>query len=358
MNTTRTLEFVNGTWEDSILPALFDYIRIPNQSPIFDMGWAAAGHMDRAVDLAVGWAREQGLDNTTIEVLRLEGRTPTVLAVTESHPDANGTVLLYGHLDKQPPFSGWRTAEGLGPWTPVRQGDRLYGRGGADDGYAIFAALTAIRALQLQGIPHPRIVTLIECSEESGSPDLPAYVEAYADRIGAPKLVVCLDSGCGDYERLWATTSLRGSAVGDLRVDILHEGVHSGDASGVVPSSFRILRRLIDRLEDGETGRIRPDALHVEVPELRQDQARRAAEVLGNALYEKFPFVEGAGPTSHQLDELVLARTWMPQLSVTGQAGMPSLDQAGNVLRPFTAVKLSLRLPPTLPVESRRGRAP
>jgi acetylornithine deacetylase/succinyl-diaminopimelate desuccinylase-like protein len=78
------------------------------------------------------------------------------------------TVLLYGHLDKQPEFNGWRND--LGPWTPKYENGLLYGRGGADDGYAVYAAITAIEALDAQGIPRPRCVGLIETCEESGSP--------------------------------------------------------------------------------------------------------------------------------------------------------------------------------------------
>ncbi len=145
-------------------------------------------------------------------------------------------------------MTGWR--DGLGPWLPVREGDRLYGRGGADDGYAAFASLGAIEAVHAAGGAHARCIVLIEASEESGSPDLPAHIEALADRLGTPSLVVCLDSGCLDYERLWVTTSLRGLAGGKLKVEILGNGVHSGDASGVVPDTFRIVRHLLDRVED------------------------------------------------------------------------------------------------------------
>jgi acetylornithine deacetylase/succinyl-diaminopimelate desuccinylase-like protein len=243
-------------------------------------------------------------------------------------------------------MTGWD--EGLGPWEPVLKGDRLYGRGGADDGYAIFGSLAAIQALQDQDAPHARCVILIEACEESGSYDLPAYVDHLADRIGKPSLVVCLDSGCGNYEQLWCTTSLRGLAGGNLTVKVLEEGVHSGDASGIVPSSFRLLRQLLSRIEDEDTGRILLDGLQVEVPEDRMAQARKVSDVLGEEVYDKFPFLPGMRPMAEDLTELVLNRTWRPALSVTGADGIPPLASAGNVLRPHTAVKLSLRLPPTL----------
>jgi len=275
--------------------------------------------------------------------VRLQGRTPLILAEV---PGAGGElVLIYGHVDKQPEMTGW--AEGLGPWTPVRRGDRLYGRGGADDGYAAFAALTAIEALEAQGVPHARCAILIEACEESGSVDLPAYVAALAGRLGTPALVVCLDSGCGNYEQLWCTTSLRGLVNGELAVEVLTEGVHSG-ASGIVPSSFRVLRRVLARLEDDATGRILAPALHADIPPERLEQARAVATVLGEAVHARLPLVPGMRPASDDPVELVLASTWRPALAVTGADGLPALADAGNVLRPSTAVKLSLRLPPSV----------
>jgi acetylornithine deacetylase/succinyl-diaminopimelate desuccinylase-like protein len=343
VNPDRTRAFVDGAWDDSIVPTLVDYIRIPNKSPLFDPGWQESGHMDRAVDLIAGWCRDHPVAGMTLEVVRLEGRTPVILIDVPG--DSDDTVLLYGHLDKQPEMTGW--SEGLGPWEPVIRGDRLYGRGGADDGYAAFASLTALRALEEQGIPRARCVVLIEAAEESGSPDLPAYMDALSDRIGTPSLVICLDSGCGNYEQLWCTTSLRGLLIATLTVDILNEGVHSGDAGGVVPSSFRILRTLLSRLEDEQTGDIRLAECHVDIPQSRRDQAAAAAAILGGEIHGRFPFVDGAGPATTELAELILNRTWRPSLAVTGASGLPALDDAGNVLRPGTAAKLSLRLPPT-----------
>jgi acetylornithine deacetylase/succinyl-diaminopimelate desuccinylase-like protein len=344
MDSSRIDRFVGGLWDDEIVPQLVEYIRIPNKSPMFDADWQQHGYMDQAVALLEGWARAQPIAGMTVEVVQLEGRTPLIFIEVPGSGD--DCVLLYGHLDKQPEMTGW--AEHLGPWKPVIEGDRLYGRGGADDGYAMYGSLAAIRALQEQGLPHSRCVILIEACEESGSYDLPHYVDHLAERIGMPSLVVCLDSGCGNYDQLWCTTSLRGLAGGNLKVSVLSEGVHSGDASGVVPSRFRVLRQLLSRFEDETSGRITVDALHVEVPQERLEQAARAAEVLGDGIYSKFPLLPGMRPMHDDLGELVLNRTWRPALSVTGVDGMPPLDSAGNVLRPHTAVKLSLRLPPTL----------
>ncbi len=278
---------------------------------------------------------------------RIPGCTPLIVAeVPATDPAlAERTILLYGHLDKQPEMTGWR--EGLGPWTPVVEGDRLYGRGGADDGYAAFAALAAIEAAERAGLPHARCLVLIEASEESGSPDLPAHLERLADRLDHPELVVCLDSGALDTERLWVTTSLRGLAGGVLEVQVLTEGVHSGEASGLVPSSFRIIRQLLDRIEDAATGRVLLDALHAEVPADRLDEARRTASELAHPLTADYPFAGSTQPMVDEPVEQLLARTWRPTVSYVGADGLAPTSRAGNVLRPSTSLSLSVRLPPT-----------
>ncbi len=346
-DAAATLTYCEGLWERTIVPTLQEYIRIPNKSPAFDPNWVEAGHMEAATQLIAGWCRDHLLPGMTLEIVRLQGRTPLIFMEAPAVGGAEGTVLLYGHLDKQPEMVGWDEAAGLGPWTPVIRDGRLYGRGGADDGYAAFASLGALRALAEQDVPRARCVILIEAGEESGSPDLPAYMDHLADRIGTPDLVVCLDSGCGSYDRMWMTTSLRGMVVGDLRVDVLREGVHSGDAGGVVPETFRVLRSLLDRIEDAGTGALTLDALNVEIPADRRAQAAVAGAALGDATWQKFPFVDGAQAMASDPAELVLNRTWRPSLAVTGIDGMPAIVDAGNVLRPFTAAKLSMRLPPT-----------
>ncbi len=346
------------TWEDEILPALEHYITIPALSVAFDAAWAAHGHLDRVVDEAAAWLAAREVAGLSVEVIRLPGRTPLLWFEVAATPgaEAAGTVLLYGHLDKQPPMEGW--SPGRGPWTPVVEGDRLYGRGGADDGYAAYASIVAIEALQAEGGAHGRCVGMIEGSEESGSPDLPAYVEHLADRIGTPSLVVCLDSFCGDYERLWTTTSLRGLLDVDLTVSVLDQGVHSGSASGVVPDTFRILRRLLDRVEDPDTGRILLPELHAEIPAGRAAELEAVAADLGAALTSTYAYVDGAGPMVPASDAVgqLRARTWEPTLTVIGADGLPPTATAGNVLRPTTTVSLSFRLPPTVDAAT-AGRA-
>ncbi len=348
MSDTPASAGIDRFWDEAIVPALVDYIRIPAKSPHFDRDWSSNGHIDKAVELAADWCRRHAPETMKLEVVSLTGRTP--LLFIEIDGQSRDTVLIYGHLDKQPEMTGWR--EGLGPWEPVIEDGRLYGRGGADDGYSVFCAIAAIRALQEEKRAHSRIVMLIETCEESGSYDLPAYLEALAPRIGTPALVVGLDSGCGNYEQLWGTTSLRGLVNGVLTVDVLTEGVHSGDASGVVPSSFRIARELLDRIDDAESGTVSHPAFHAPIPPERGEQAKRAAKVLGKELWRKFPFAKGTKPMSDDLEDLVLNRTWRPMLSVIGAEGLPPPASAGNVLRPRTALALSLRLPPTVKGET------
>ncbi len=344
-------KFVDEKWNDEIVPALVEYIKIPNKSPHFDPKWEEHGYMEDAVQHIFGWCQAQDIPGMSAEIVRLPGRTPLIFMEIPGSDAAKpgsdeDTILLYGHLDKQPEMTGW--AEGLGPWIPVIRGDKLYGRGGADDGYAAYGSLTAIMAVQREQRPHARCVVIIEACEESGSYDLPAYIKHLQDRIGTPSLVVCLDSGAGNYDQLWLTVSLRGMAAGTLRADVLREGVHSGYASGAVPSSFRILRQLLSRLEDEKTGRVLPDYLHADIPEQRIEQTKRMAEVLGDKVFEAYPFHGTTRPMADNNIDRLLNRTWRPALSVTGAEGLPSLENAGNVLRPYTALKLSMRLPPTV----------
>lgn len=346
MDVAAAKAFIGRVWDEEIVPELTAYIRIPNKSPSFDPDWAAHGYMDRAVEQFAAWAKAKiaPIERANLGVVRLPGRTPVILI--EIPGDIDDTVLLYGHLDKQPEMTGW--AEGMGPWVPMLKDGKLYGRGGADDGYAMFGALSAILALREQGVAHARCCILIEACEESGSYDLPAYVDHLAGRIGSPSLVVCLDSGCANYDQLWLTTSLRGMAGGALTVQVLTEGVHSGDASGIVPSSFRILRSLISRIEDEASGEIRLPELSAQIPPGRIEEAKATAAALGDEVWDKFPLVSGMRPVADDPAELILNRTWRPTLSVTGLEGAPEIRNAGNVLRPATAAKLSLRLPPTL----------
>ncbi len=291
MNLADLNQFVATKWDDDLVPRLVDYVRVPAKSPAFDSSWDAHGHLHAVVKAAEQWCRSQSIDGLTIEIVAIEGKTPCLLFdVPATHGLGNDrTVLFYGHLDKQPEMVGWR--EDLGPWKPVYEDGKLYGRGSADDGYAIYAALTTIAALDAQGVARPRCVGIIETCEESGSPDLPEYLTLLAPRFGDVQLVVGLDSGCRNYDQLWVTTSLRGLVGGTLTVEILSEGVHSGHASGIVPSSFRIARQLLNRLDDPATGKVLLPELHADIPAERVQQAHTAGEILGDEVWKEFPWV-------------------------------------------------------------------
>ncbi len=370
-NAATALNQVSQQWDNDIVPQLRDYIAIPAKSPMFDSDWAQHGYLDTVMRNAAAWVEAQKVEGLVLEIIRLEGRTPILFfEVPASNgrgggaakAPSNQTVLMYGHLDKQPEFTGWRND--LGPWTPKYEDGKLFGRGGADDGYAVYASIAAIQALKSQGVAHPRIVGLVETCEESGSFDLLPYVDVLRmpgkNRLGDVALVICLDSGAGNYDQLWLTSSLRGMATGVLKVEVLTEGVHSGDASGLVPSSFRIMRHVLDRLEDSATGRLLPASFHCEVPQDRLMQARATAAILGDEIHKRFPWAhyDCAGSTTFALPvttdpvQGLLNRTWAPTLSVTGADGFPTMQNAGNVLRPHTAFKLSLRLPPLVDAAS------
>ncbi len=359
LNTVQALTDVSQAWDGDILRQLTEYIQIPAKSPSFDAQWAEHGHLETVLRNAAQWVEAQKVKGLKLEIIRLPGRTPVMFFdIPATKANTPHTVLMYGHMDKQPEFNGWRND--LGPWTPKYEDGKLYGRGGADDGYAVYASVAAVQALKNQNTPHPRIVGLIETCEESGSYDLLPYVDALRPRLGDVGLVICLDSGAGNYDQLWLTTSLRGMASGTLKVEVLTEGIHSGDASGLVPSSFRIMRQVLDRLEDSATGRMLPASFHCEVPADRLAQAKATAAILGEEVYKRFPWAhydcEGSStftlPTTTDPLQALLNRTWTPTLSVTGAEGFPSLQNAGNVLRPYTAFKLSLRLPPLVDAAS------
>lgn len=341
---TYTLE----QFETDALPALIAYGEIECLSPAFETNWQSLGHIDAAATHLADWARSRNIPGATVAIHQLDGRTPVITVDVPASDDLSDgtTTVLYGHLDKQPPLGNW--SEGLDPFRPVRRGDQLFGRGLADDGYSIFAALLAIEEAQRRGHALGRCVVLIEASEESGSPDLEPYLDSLADFLGDVTLLICLDSGALTYDRLWVTTSLRGLAQANVTARVLERGQHSGAASGVVPSSFRILRHLMDRLEDSETGNVILPELWAEIPESHREAAISVADEFGDVAAQHQPFAPGVEPMGESAAERILRHTWWPTLSTVGAAGLPDLAIAGNVLRPSTTLALSFRLPPTV----------
>lgn len=342
---------IAAAWDDDIIPTLCEYIKIPNKSPDFDAHWQENGYMQLAMTLLHNWAQHQNITGMATEVIQLPNRTP--LMFIEIDGQKENTILLYGHMDKQPEMHGWH--ENKGPWVPVIEDQKLYGRGGADDGYALFSCLNAIGLLQKYNIPHARCVIIIEGCEESGSYDLKPYLERLQDRIGTPELVICLDSTAGNYQQLWSTTSLRGMISGHLSISVLNEGIHSGMGSGVVPSIEMILRQLLDRLENSATGQIHLPELTTEIPTQRINEAKIAASMLDQHFISAYPLSGNTQPLSSDIAELILNRTWRPQLSITGTSGYPDLQHAGNVTIPTATFKLSIRIPPSITAATANG---
>ena len=348
MDQATVRDEIARTWAGDVVPSLSGLVAIPALSPQFDASWQAAGQLRAAVDHVASWAGSRDLAGARHEVVELEGRSPLLLIDVPASGAAAGpgTVLLYGHLDKQPALGEW--SAGLAPWRAVLRDGRLYGRGAADDGYSGYAAVTALEAVRAAGGSHSRAVILLETGEESGSPDLPAYLEHLADRLGQVSLVICLDAGGGsDYKRLWLTSSLRGVVNATVTVRVLEAGVHSGIASGIVPSSFRIMRQLLDRLEDSATGAVRLPEMNVPIPAQRRTDAAAFAALEPDAIGRGIPFVTGMSAASPDLVELILNNTWRPTLSVIGADGLPESKLAALVLRPSTSLRLSFRTPPT-----------
>jgi acetylornithine deacetylase/succinyl-diaminopimelate desuccinylase-like protein len=336
-------------FERDALETLSTFAAIPCLSPGFDTEWVRNGHIDRAIELLSDWALARTFANFDVEIHRIENRTPVLVVTIAATAPGDGTAVLYGHLDKQPPLGDW--SEGLGPYEPVRRDDRLYARGVGDDGYSTFSALLAVEAMEAQSIPHSRCVVLIEASEESGSPDLEAYLDLLKDHLGNVELMICLDSGALTYDRLWVTTSLRGVVNVDLEIEVLAHGQHSGSASGVVPSSFRILRQLIDRVEDAATGEILVPQLNAKIPGEVSKAADALAAEFGDIIARELPTLEGVELMGASAEERILRRTWYPTLSIIGLGGAPAPEIAGNVLRPSTTAKLSFRIPPSVDAE-------
>ncbi len=335
---------VDDQWRESILDTLHDYVRIPCVSPAFDTQWRKNGHIDAAIRLLSEWCRARPIPGLRVDVHEIPGLTPLLLA--EAPGELPGCILIYGHLDKQPEMSGW--APGLGPWQPVERDGKLYGRGSADDGYCAFSALSALVALREQGVQLPRCVLLIEASEESGSIDLEAHLDALAARLGTPGLVICLDAECGNYEQLWSTTSLRGCIDGLLNVRVLTAAVHSGLAGGIAPTALRIATQLLSRVEDPAAGDILLPELKTTIASETREQMAVAARVLGKSVALKAPLLPGVLSLAEDPRTLLANSTWKAALTVTGADGLPAAMAAGNAIPPFVTLRVSCRLPPSV----------
>ena len=337
--------YVDKLFDTTFLPAITDYIKIPNCSPNYDQQWNINGKQEKAAVFISNWVLNQNLKNKSLNIYKEADRTPFIfIEVSASRKDDSRTIVMYGHLDKQPEFSGW--SEGLGPYTPVVKDGKLYGRGGADDGYAVFGVITSIKTCQDNNLPLPRIVMIIEGAEESYESDLEFYLASLKNKIGIPNLIVCLDSGCADYQRLWLTTSLRGVCTIDLTVKVLTEGVHSGGYGGYAPDSCLIIRKLLDRIEDSSTGAILIKELNVELPQNRRNEIVNLVSIIADDIVKSIPFYANTTPIHKEYFDLVVNNTWQPTLAITGAEGFPEASSSGNVLRPSSSIRCSIRLPP------------
>ncbi len=345
MNDDIIKTIVFQLFEEQTLPGIMDYIRIPNGSPNYDPQWDTNGNQEKAVSFMANWVLSQNIKGLSLSIYKEKKRTPFLyIDINSSRVSDKRTILMYGHFDKQPAFTGW--SPGLGPTIPVIKDGKLYGRGSTDDGYALFGMITAIKTCQRVNLPLPRIVIIVEGAEESNIEDLNFYLSALKTKIGTPDFIVCLDSGVEDYKRLWVTTSLRGNCAIDLTVKTLKVGMHSGGGTGFVADSYFILRRLLDRVENSDTGEIIVPELRVSLPKNREEEIKRLVTIVKDDFLKNYPFYENTQPIHKELFDLVVNNTWQPTLAVTGADGFPEASTAGNVLRPFSTVRLSFRLPP------------
>ena len=346
LDLDKLSDFVEEWWDKSALPSLCEFVEIPALSPSFDSDWEANGYLDAAVNTFIAWIRSLPLKGLTVSVHRLKNRSPLLLVKIEG--DEDGEVLFYSHLDKQPEATGW--SEGKGPWKPVIEDGWLFGRGSVDDGYGGYAGILSVLALQDQGVSHPTCRFLIETGEESGSPDLSYYLDELESVLGTPDLVIVLDTGGIDYDRLWVTESLRGIVAGTLSVKVSSVGVHSGHGSGVMPSSFRLARQLLSRIEDENTGEIKPEWLHIEITDKMKEQATKIIEMNSEST-DDFPLLDGVEKQVNDPLDIFLTMNLSPSLSIIGADGIPSIQDAGNVLRTNTDLKISIRTPPGISAE-------
>lgn len=211
---------VTHEWDTSVEEALKSFIRLPALSPDFDKKWEENGVLLKALEDAQAWAEKQGIKGLRCEIIKDDGFTPCLFVEVDATSDKKfeRSVFFYGHLDKQPPNEGWDPDKSA--WEPVIQNGRLYGRGAVDDGYAFYTSLAAVKALQTLGIPHPRCVGLFETCEESSSRHYESYLKEAEQKLGDIGLVIALDSCCGDYDRLWVTSSLRGMLGARLKFEL------------------------------------------------------------------------------------------------------------------------------------------
>ena len=349
MDTQQCVDYCTQAWSEGgyALEGLKGIIRIPNLSPGYDKEYFTNGLVYQALHYMADWVKAQGLKNCNVRTFEEPNKEPLLLVDIGATTDKNVLpVLTYGHLDKMPHLdpAGW--SEGLSATNPVVRNDKVYGRGTNDDCYEGFVVVTAVKYLEEHNIPHPRVIMLMETGEESGDEEIVRYLHKLRPELGDVGVVLVIDAEAEDYKTLWCCKSLRGVAMGVLTVEHLRQPCHSGMATGLVPDTFRICRMLLSRLEDEQTGEVKLKEAHVDIPEAARQQLHSIAQQLGESCVEIVDRLPGAQLLSTDLTQLLINKAWLPGLAVTGQDGLPVLEQGSNVIRTKTALKLSMRLPP------------
>ncbi|CDW83647.1 peptidase m20 [Stylonychia lemnae] len=344
MESKDTATIVDEHYDSWFVPGLSDFVRVPNLTMMADNNFATNGLIQQAMECVDNYINKLDVQGLKRHVFHPEGSNPLVVYVIDGSEGATRNVMLYGHLDKQPWGAGWE--EGLAPNDPQIRGDYMYGRGSSDDGYSAFATMLAVKSIQLAGGKLPRVVLVLETEEESGSPNLIPLLNLAEDVIGKPDACFCMDSGALDYDQLWLTSSLRGVCNVDLTIEGGKVGYHSGETGGIIPETFRVARALLNRLDNCDTGRVTED-LQVPVPDFKQQEADSLSEKYGDKLFKKYNLNEGVQYINEDnIPELYLNKVWRPNLSITGAEGLPPIAAAGNVLRPKTTIRCSMRLCP------------
>lgn len=349
------LAFSAAAWQDGglALEGLKSFIRVPNVSPGYDPEFFTNGLIIKAIDTVKAWIEAQGIAGLTTTLFAEPGCEPLLLVeIPGTAAPGAPVVLAYGHLDKMPPLDAPGWSAGLFAYDPVIRDGKVYGRGTNDDGYNCFLVITALKYLQSKGLAYPKVTLILETGEESGDTEIQQYLERLRPKIGDVDLILVLDGEAQDYQTFWGCTSLRGIVNGVLDISHLATPCHSGMATGLVPSTFRIARILLSRIEDAATGEVLLREAHApEIPATRIEQCRLIAAQLGDRSHAIVSPLPGAELLSKDNAELLLAKAWKPGLAVTGCDGIPSVGDGSNVMRTRTALKLSLRLPPGVNAE-------
>ena len=341
-------KYIEKMFTYNMIPNLMNFIRIPNLSPAYDYEWNTNGLLLKAANLIIAYAKSLEIKNAQINLIQDKGYSPLIfIEIPASRPNDNRTVLLYAHFDKQPHGTGWD--DDKGPTKPVIQNGRLYGRGSADDGYASFSMLTAIKACQEHNCPLPRICLIFEGAEESTDEHLTYYFNKLLPIIGENVIAfIPLDSGCADYDRLWITNSLRGVCDYEINIQTLDNNISFGpEASGRIAENLFILRKAIDAVMDTSTGDVKIEEFYVkDIPEEIQEEMDKEIEIVGEQFFKEIPLYEGVKPLKTDIKEAMINNRWKPTCSILGIDNCPKIEDNGFGVKKSITVKMSMRLPP------------